>query len=179
MQGHVMIVVTGIQAAGKSTVAGLLARRFTHGVHVEADVLQRMIVSGGVWPGEPGLPSGEAAEQLRLRLRHLCLLGRSFFDAGFSVVLDDIIIGDRWAALTDEMQGRPFSLVVLAPRIDAVLARDRARPKRTLGEAWARYLDGELRRTMAGLGLWIDTSEQTPEQTVAAIVSGLDAGRSA
>src|SRR5687768_11862589 len=126
-------VVTGIQAAGKSTVAGLLARRFARGVHVEADTLQRMIVSGAAWPEEPGLPTGEAAAQLSLRLRNLCLLGRSFHSAGFSVVLDDIIMGERWDQLISEMAELPFSLVVLAPNIEAVLARDRARAKRTLG----------------------------------------------
>ena len=169
-----IIVVTGIQAAGKSTVAGLLARRFARGVHVEADTLQRMIVSGAVWPEQPGLPAGEVAEQLRLRLRNLCLLGRSFFDAGFSVVLDDIIMGDRWDQLISEMEGTPVSVVVLAPRIDAVLARDRARAKRTLGEAWARYLDGELRKTMDGVGLWVDSTNQTPNETVEAILHGLN-----
>jgi dephospho-CoA kinase len=55
-----IIVVTGIQASGKSTVSRLLAQRFAHGVHVEADALQHMIVSGGEWVGEPGAPSGEA-----------------------------------------------------------------------------------------------------------------------
>src|SRR5437016_14382762 len=87
-----LIVVTGIMAAGKSTVARLLAQRFERGVHIEADVLQRMIVSGAVWVSEPGEPRGEAAGQLRLRLANLCLLGRSFFASGFTVVLDDIIL---------------------------------------------------------------------------------------
>lgn len=34
-----IILITGIQAAGKSTVAQLLAQRFERGVHVEGDVL--------------------------------------------------------------------------------------------------------------------------------------------
>lgn len=40
-----IIVLTGIMAAGKSTVARLLAQRFVRGVYIEADALQRMIVS--------------------------------------------------------------------------------------------------------------------------------------
>ncbi|MGH2588494.1 MAG: phosphotransferase-like protein [Dehalococcoidia bacterium] len=162
----VIIVITGIQAAGKSTVARLLAQRFARGVHIEADALQRMIVSGAAWVGEPGPPAGEAERQLRMRLRHMCLLSGSFFDAGFTVVLDDIIIGDRWKQLQEELHGRLFSLAVLAPDVDAVLSRDADRAKRTLGEAWARYLDKELRATMAGVGLWLDTTSLTPEETV-------------
>ena len=170
----VLIVVTGIMAAGKSTIARLLAQRFARGVHIEADTLQQMIVSGGVWVGQPGEPEGEAAQQLRLRLKHMCLLGRSFFEAGFTVVLDDIILGERWQHLQEELHDLPFSLVVLAPRIEVVASqRDVNRSKNPQGHAWAAYLDRELRATMAGLGLWIDTSEQTPEETVEQILRRL------
>lgn len=169
-----LIVVTGIMAAGKSTIAHLLAQQFVRGVHIEADVLQRMIVSGGEWVSQPGEPDGEAARQLRLRLKNMCLLGKSFFEAGFTVVLDDIIMGDRWHHLQEELRGLPFSLVVLAPRVDIVVQqRDANRSKDPQGSAWAAYLDHTLRTTMTGIGLWIDTSEQTPEETVEQIIRHL------
>lgn len=174
-----IVVITGIQAAGKSTVANLLARRFARGVHVEADVLHRMIVSGNVAVEEPGEPRGAAAAQLRLRLHQACLLGRSFVGAGFTVVLDEIVIGERWAQLQDELRGVPFSLVVLAPQAEVAIVRDAERAKRTRGADWAHYLDHALRATMADKGLWIDTSAQTPQETVEAILQrlGLPAGR--
>ena len=169
-----LIVVTGIQAAGKSTIAHLLAQRFARGVHVEADALQRMIVSGDEWVTEPGEPTGEAARQLRLRLRNMCLLGVSFYQAGFTVVLDDIIMGERWQQLQAELEGVPFSLVVLAPGVDIVTSeRDTGRMKRPLGKEWARYLDDALRNTMAGVGLWVDSSDQTPQETVDEILCRL------
>lgn len=169
-----LIVVTGIMAAGKSTIARLLAQRFSRGVHIEADVLQRMIVSGGIWVSQPGEPEGEAAQQLDLRLKNLCLLGRSFFEAGFTVVLDDILMGERWQQLQEMLHDLPFSLVVLAPQVEVVASqRDRNRAKAPQGHAWATYLDHALRSTMAGAGFWIDTSEQTPEETVALILQHL------
>lgn len=162
-----MILVTGIQAAGKSTVARLLAQRFEHGVHVEGDVLQHMIVSGSQWVQEPGDPRGEAERQYLLRLKHMCLLGISFFEAGFTAVLDDIVLGESWLYVQEQLRGVPFSLVVLAPRVEVVAQqRDLSRAKRPLGEAWAVYLDRALRTTMAGVGYWIDSSDQTPEETV-------------
>jgi len=169
-----LIVVTGIMAAGKSTIARLLAQQFARGVHVPADMLQHMIVSGGEWVKEPGEPGGEEARQLRLRLKHMCLLGRSFLEAGFTVVLDDIILGERWQHLQADLQGVPFSVVVLAPRVDVVAKlRDPGRAMPLVGEEWAKYLDHVLRTTMAECGLWIDNSEQTPEETVYQILQSL------
>ena len=172
-----IIVITGIQAAGKSTVARLLAQRFERGVHIEADVLYQMIVAGRVLPEEAGVMPPEAERQLRLRLHNACLLARSFYEAGFSVVIDDIIIGERYAHLTEHLSGLPFDLVVLAPRANVVAKeRDASRGKRVvLGEKWATYLDRELRATMAGIGVWVDNSEQTPEETVEEIVCQLEA----
>lgn len=167
-----IIVVSGVQGAGKSTVARRLAERFQRGVHIEADALQRMIVSGGRWVSDVGEPRGEALSQLRLRLRNACLLARSFREAGFTVVVDDIIIGDRLDHLRQDLEGVPFHLVVLAPDIETVIARDAARGV-TVGEKWAHYLDAEQRKTMADTGLWIDSSDQTPDATVADILDRL------
>ncbi len=167
-----IIVVSGIQGAGKSTVARLLAERFSRAVYIEADTLQRMIVSGGEWMGEPGEPPGEAGRQLRLRLHNACLLARSFIDAGFTAVVDDIIIGERFADLRADLAGVPFRLVVLAPDVEVAVARDEARDY-TVGEEWARYLDEEQRRTMVGNGLWLDSSGQTAAETVDEVMSRL------
>jgi chloramphenicol 3-O-phosphotransferase len=170
-----IIIVTGIQAAGKSTVSRLLAERFALGVHVEGDVLQHMIVSGSEGVQEPGPLSEEEGRQYRLRLKHMCLLGRSFQEAGFTVVLDDIITGEDWPDVQNYVRGLRYDLIVLAPRVEVVATvRDLSRTKRPLGEAWATYLDGVMRATMRGRGHWIDTSEQTPEETVDAILHRLE-----
>lgn len=169
-----IIIVTGIQAAGKSTISHLLAQRFVRGVHVEGDSLQHMIVSGGQGVQEPGPLIGEEARQYRLRLKHMCLLGKSFLEADFTVVLDDIITGEEWPEVQTYLQGTPSSLIVLAPRVEVVAQiRDKNRPKRPLGEAWALYLDQILRTTMEGIGHWIDTSEQTPDETADQILRQL------
>ena len=168
-----IIVVSGLQGAGKSTVARLLAERFARAVYIEADTLQRMIVAGGEWMGEPGEPPGEAGRQLRLRLHNACLLARSFFEAGFTAVVDDIIIGERFDDLRADLAGLPFRLVVLAPDVEVAIARDAARGY-TVGQAWARYLDEEQRRTMAASGLWVDNSGRTAAETVDEVMSRLD-----
>lgn len=169
----VIIVITGVMAAGKSTVARRLAGRFARGVHIEADALHRLIVSGRASVRAPGTPRGEAARQLRLRLRQLGVLGRTFCEAGFTVVLDDLILGERWVQLREELRGLPVALVVLAPRVEVVVQRDADRAQPTQGAAWAQYLDARLRATMAETGVWIDNSAQTPDETVAEILRQL------
>src|SRR6266545_4462894 len=65
--GHAVVVITGIQAAGKSTTAQALAERLPRSVHVRGDVFRRMVV-GGRADLTPD-PSDEAIRQLRLRYR--------------------------------------------------------------------------------------------------------------
>jgi hypothetical protein len=109
-------------------------------------------------------------------MRNACLLARSFYEARFSVVIDEIIIGDRYDHLLEDLAGLPFELVVLAPRAEVVWKeRDASRGKKTvIGEEWATYLDSELRATMVGKGVWVDNSEQTPEETVREIAQRLE-----
>ena len=145
-------------------------RALRTGAFVEADALQRMIVSGGaLGHRRPATPRRTARQrlprQLRLRLHNACLLARSFYEAGFTAVVDDIIIGERFEHLREDLAGVPFHLVVLAPNVAVVEARDAARDY-TVGGGWAEYLDREQRATMSGIGLWLDTSHQTPEETV-------------
>ena len=158
-----LFVISGTQGAGKSTVARLLAERFERGAWVSADALQKMIVAGGRWPEDREI-SPEAEGQLRLRLRHACLLAASFVDAGISAVVDDIIVGERIDDLLEELAGRRFVFVMLTPRLEVVRAREAGRGTR-LWEQW-EWLDEVIRTDTRRLGLWIDNSNQSPWETV-------------
>jgi predicted kinase len=68
------MVISGLPGAGKSTTARELASRFEPAARVEADQLQRLVVSGCVWPEGSRDMTAEAAAQLRSRLRNACLL---------------------------------------------------------------------------------------------------------
>ncbi|HZQ99503.1 MAG TPA: AAA family ATPase [Chloroflexota bacterium] len=165
--GPTLFVVSGVQGVGKSTVARALAARLGRGAWVSADALQKMIVAGGCWPEADRL-SPEAARQLRLRLRTACQLARSFVAAGFSAVVDDVVIGDRIEHLLEEMAGQPFVFVMLTARPEVVRARERGRGT-ALWREWG-WLDGVVRERTRRIGLWLDTSDQTAEETVAAIL---------
>jgi predicted kinase len=163
-----LIVISGTQGAGKSTVAQALARRFERGAWVSADVLQKMIVSGGRWP-EGADMSVDAEQQLRLRLTHACLLGRSFVAAGITAVVDDIVIGSRLDDLLEELAGQRFVFVMLTPRLDVVRERERGRGT-NLWQQW-EWLDDEVRTKTRRIGLWLDTSDLSVDETVDLILA--------
>lgn len=167
----VLILLSGIPGAGKSTIAGLLARSYARGVHVEADVLQRMIVSGGLWPDQT--PADEAHRQLRQRGKHAALLADAYIAAGFTTVLDDVIIGARLSEMLSDLRTRPVCFVLLAPRLEVVQARNAMRPNKNVFASWQHLHEVNLRETPR-VGLWLDTSDITAEESAATILARLD-----
>ena len=163
--GRAVILITGIQAAGKSTVAQLLAERLPRSVHVRGDLFRRMVINGRA-EMTPG-PTDEAVRQLRLRHQLTATVTDTYFQAGFTVVTQDIILGDHLAEMITMIKSRPLFLIVLAPPAVTIAGRERARRK-TAYDTWAiEQLDHVLRRETPRLGLWLDTSGQTAAEILA------------
>ena len=165
-----VIIVSGVPGAGKSTIAPLLAGRFERGVHLEADALQRMIVSGARWPDEE--PLDEGRRQLRLRGRNACLLADSFRDAGFTPVIDDIVVGTRLDEYLDDLRARPVYFVLLLPDLGTLRSRNAERRKSDVFHQ-AEDLDPVARNETRQVGLRIDTSGQSAVESVDAILARL------
>ncbi|HEX6869501.1 MAG TPA: AAA family ATPase [Micromonosporaceae bacterium] len=165
---RVVVLITGVQAAGKSTVAQLLAERLPRSVHVRGDLFRRMVVNGRADLGPE--PSAAALAQLRLRYRLAAQTTDAYFDAGFTVIVQDVILGEFWAEMVGLIRSRPLLAIVLAPSPAAVAAREHARAKSAYGAWSVDGLDALLRQQTPRLGLWLDTSDQTPDQTVAEIL---------
>ena len=171
MDSDGVIVVSGIMAAGKSTVSQLLAERFRYGVHLRGDVFRRMIVSGQASSNAD--MGAEAQKQLRLRYRLACQAADGYAQAGFTVVLQDVVIGELLREFLHTIETRPRYLVVLTPRPEVIEYR--------LGDARSQYsvdeLDHELHAFTPRRGLWLDNSDLSPNETVDAILGRLDEAR--
>jgi hypothetical protein len=162
-------LVTGVQAAGKSTVADLLAQRFDRGVHIRGGQFYRWAVRGWVHAGDAR--TDEARRLLDLRYRLSALAADEYCAAGFSTIVQDNIFGDDAIRWLESVAARPRHLVVLRPSLAVVHAREQARHEATgkiayrPGEFSVEDLDEFLAQTPR-IGLWLDTSAQTPDETV-------------
>jgi cytidylate kinase len=177
LEAQPVVLITGISASGKSTIAELLARRFQRGVHVKGDVFRRMVVSGR--HDMTSEPSEEAWAQLRLRYRLGAATADAYHAAGFSVVLQDVVIGQVLAEYSAAISSRPLVVVVLTPRVDVVARREAERGKVAYrnGLMEIEQLDRALRQDTPPIGLWLDNSDQQPADTVEEIIErGLEGG---
>jgi predicted kinase len=169
-------LITGIPGAGKTTVSRLLAARFSRGVHIPADVFVMWIRAGRVLPGQA--PAAEAQRQQNLSVRNHCLLARSYAEAGFVPVLDNVVVsGERLARYCQALAEFALYLVVLHPGRETALLRDQARSASERYDATAFDLEEDMVRELSGVGLWIDSRAMTPEETVETILQRSDKAR--
>jgi predicted kinase len=159
-----LFVITGIMAAGKSSVAQALAERFDHSVHLRGDTFRRFVVSGRAEMSQA--PSPQATAQLELRYELAAMCADRYVEAGFVTVVQDVILGPMLTRVIDMFRTRPRALVVLAPSPDAVAARERDRAKVGYRNFTPAELDAELRERTPRRGLWVDNTELTIDQTV-------------
>jgi len=167
-----LFVITGIMAAGKSSVAEALAERFDRSVHLRGDMFRRSVVSGRV--DMSSNPSAEATDQLRLRYELAAMCADRYVEAGFVTVVQDVILGPTLIDVIDMFKTRPLALVVLAPTPQAVADRERDRVKVGYRNFSPVLLDTELRERTPRLGLWIDTTDMAVDATVQHILDHQD-----
>jgi cytidylate kinase len=169
-----VIVITGAMAAGKSTVAQLLAQRLPKSVHIHGDVFRRMIVNGRV-DMTPN-PSQAASAQLHLRYDLAALTADRYAGEGFDAIVQDVIIGQELAWFIKRITSPDRYLVVLSPSVSALEWREEQRTKAGYVHFSPGTLDEVLRRETEQIGYWLDSSAQSPDETVDDILANLAKG---
>lgn len=124
-------------------------------------------------------PSDEARSQLQVRYRLGAMAADAYHEAGFSVVVQDVVIGSALADYVAAIRSRPLVAVVLAPRADVVVQREAQRSKTAYRAGFNSVgeLDRALRQETPSIGWWLDNSDQEPSETVDEIIErGIDLG---
>lgn len=158
-------------AAGKSTIAQALAERLERSVHLRGDVFRRMIVSGRVSPS-PDMPE-EATAQLLLRYELAAMVARRYVASGYTVIFQDVILGAVLTYVRELFEDEDVGVVVLRPSVQTLAQREADRVKIGYRGFSPADLDAVLELETPSLGLWLDTSHQSVEETVNAILERL------
>lgn len=173
-----VILVTGVMASGKSTVAQALAERLPRSVHLRGDIFRRMVVNGRE-AARPGAGE-EAGRQLTLRYRAAAATADLYAAEGWTVVVQDVAVGEKLDVFLGLVRTRPLHVVVLAPRAEVVAEREAARAKSAYGGGWTvETMDALLREQTPRRGLWLDSSELTVAQTVDQVLAAMASGHTA
>jgi hypothetical protein len=151
-------VITGVMAAGKSTVAELLAQRFGRSVHLRGDVFRKMIVHG------------RDPIDAELRQRLAAGVANDYWRDDFTVVLQDIYVGPALSNVVGRLEISPLYVVVLNPRPDVVARREGDREKSGYGQWEVEALCAAFQAETPRIGVWLDTSDLSPDETVEEIL---------
>ena len=112
---------------------------------------------------------------LELRYRLSAMVADEYVTEGFVAVVQDNIYGEDVVNWLRVVASRPRHLVVLRPSTEVVRQRDEGRRLATGKVAYGNEgvtierLDALLGATTK-LGLWLDTSHQTPRETVVEVL---------
>ena len=164
------VIVSGMPAAGKSTVTARAARLLPRAAQVKGDAVNQMILGGRVW--FMGEPRDEARRQDELCNRNMCALAGNFVDFGFTVFMDTVV-ADRAELdfLLTLLSPRPVRLVTLAPGVEVCRHRNATRePGERFEFGGYQQLEADMKRELGEVGWWFDTSALTPAQTAEQLV---------
>ena len=168
-------LLTGVPGAGKSTVARLLALHFDRAAHIDIDLVFHHFTVSGL--AEPGTPTAESAQQAELAAANGGAMARNYLAAGYVCVLEGALAMRREIlACQHALAPYPLHLIVLAPPPGVSEQRDAQRSGKHVAGFFG-HLGPLLDRELAGTGRWLDTSQQTPLDTVRVILEHGTEGR--
>lgn len=174
-----LVIISGPQAAGKTTIGHHLATRLDRAVHIDGDLIQGLIVSGAVGMDLPPPPG--ALEQLHLRYLGALSLATLYRDAGFDAIISDNLFEEGVDMILSAALGGDRSdgvhFVMLNPSTGAIWDRYAARESDGYTDSITpEVLQLAVSRTTR-YGLWLDTTQHSVAETADEILGRLPEAR--
>jgi cytidylate kinase len=166
--GLSIYLITGVMASGKSTVSELLAKNINKSVHLRGDIFRKMIISNREEMNER--PTEEAIRQLNLRYKLTAQVAKEYYENGFNVIIQDNYYGETINEMVIYLSPYKPKIVVLNPNVETVKQREQTRKKTGYTTFDIKRLYEGFNKETPKIGLWMDTSTMTPEETVEKIL---------
>lgn len=165
-----ILLLTGPGGAGKSTIAQLIVNDggyvLVDGDHEDTEFFP----DGDQWLPENGHLLARAHQKILQKTKALMNMGRN-------VVVDYIIFGQyqNFITMFQREFGNDFSVKILFPTVQVLSQRDQERECWTTGaeRISAVYKEFEDLQKYIGKDCFLDSSEQTPEETATNILESL------
>lgn len=157
---HQLVILSGPPNAGKSATADALCQRYDRMLHIDVGALRDFLRMGRLRPWDESQPG---RTQRRLLISSASDMARRFLEAGYGVIIDDIVTSDSLPIYRETLAPCPAAahFVVLLPDLAVILERERQRPTE-----WRR--GGRLKALHQRLSDWkgvtrLDPSDLAPD----------------
>lgn len=162
-------LITGPAGVGKSTIAELLVKKFAKTALVDVDYIRHAVKNGYK---KPYPHTKEIERQIFLAAKNAIALAKNFNDAGFSVVIDDVVTGEKKLNYyISQTKGYNFFVFLLMCDKNILKQRDRGRPKGEQMGVRALQLHEEFaKRLKEDKWTVINTNSKTQKETLREIL---------
>jgi thymidylate kinase len=161
-----VIILTGPPGAGKSTIGKILASKLEKSAIVSADDMRDMVKNGRAEVCGKGWE-----EQLLLGEKNAVCLTRNFYESGFNVILDDVLLNSKFEFYYKNLNNCNLKIFLLMPNKEVLAKRDLERGECAMKERstflhdkFSEFVKKEKRFIV------IDSSKQTKEETAEEIM---------
>ncbi|MGH2622148.1 MAG: hypothetical protein ACRDE7_00600, partial [Sphingobacterium sp.] len=93
-------------------------------------------------------------------------LAIEYYNNGFTVVVQDNFLGENLAYFSELLHPHPTYIIVLNPSVDSIKQRENKRQKKGYVGFTVESLHKEFIEKTPKIGLWLDTSNMTIDQTI-------------
>ncbi len=160
MSKQLILAITGSAGAGKSTVAGKLAKQIHNCVNIDVDHVKHFIVNGFIYGSEPS-----GVKQWALLGKNIGQVAANFKNEGYNVIINGFLYEPAWNELN---RFATFThKVILLPSIEALHIRDSMRSEdKVLGKEKVKdHFDYFSINSFYNDFTKLDTTTQTADET--------------